>query len=69
MPKKYESMYLDEYILLRLAEVQDERRIDPESEFLLGEVYAYIECLEVILKNGGAEDEELLNLEERFGIR
>ena len=69
MQKTYEDMYLEEYILLRLEEVREERCQDTESEFLLGEAYAYVECLEVILKRQGVDNETLLTIEKRYGIR
>ena len=36
--------YLEEYILMCLDEVLDTEMTD----FLLGEIYAYVECLEII---------------------
>lgn len=69
MQKKYENLYLEEYILLRLEEVQEERCLDAESEFLLGQAYAFVECLEVILKSKGEDNETLLSIEKRYGIR
>lgn len=69
MQEEKEKIYLEEYILLRLEEVQEEREQDDESEFLLGETYAFVECLEVILKSKGVDNETLLNIEKRYGIR
>lgn len=40
-----------------------------DSDFLLGEIYAYVECLEVILQSEGADHDVLLDLEARYGIR
>lgn len=69
MQKKNEKLYLEEYILLRLEEVREERCQDSESEFLLGETYAFVECLEVILKDKGVDNETLLIIEKRYGVR
>lgn len=69
MQKKYEELHLDEYLMLRLEELREELSQDAESEFLLGQAYAFVECLEVILKSNGENDEELLSIERRYGLR
>lgn len=58
-------MDLEENIILFLEELNDEE----PTEFVLGEKYAYIECLEKILQSKGIDNETLLSLEKKYGIR
>lgn len=58
--------YLEEYILICLNEITG---IDDKTDFLMGEVYAYIECLEILLKKQGKDNEAILELEKKFGIK
>lgn len=58
-------MNLDEYILLCLEELNEEE----QTEFVIGEKYAYIECLEILLQSKGVENEMLITLEKKYGIR
>lgn len=65
MCKQNTTQYLEEYILMCLDEILG-KVID---DFLLGEIYAYIECLEIIMKRRGVDDKTLLALEAKYGIR
>lgn len=57
--------YLEEYILMCLDEVLDTEMTD----FLLGEIYAYVECLEIIWGWKGVDTATMLALEAKCGIR
>lgn len=68
MQKKLED-FLEEYLISRLDELRETYFQEDNSEFYLGEAYAYVECLEVILEYKGADNETLLSIEERYGIK
>lgn len=57
--------YLEEYILMCLDEIKEADM----TEFLLGETYAYIECLEIIWESFGIDNKTMLALEAKYGIR
>ena len=61
--------YLQEKILLWLDEVWNEYCSFGRTEFLLGKIYAYVECLEIIMELDGADNDEMLALESLYGIR
>ena len=56
--------YLEEYILMCLDEVLDTEMTD----FLLGEIYAYVECLEIIWGWKGVDAATMLAFEKKCGI-
>ena len=58
--------YLEEYIIMCLDEIME---IGETDDFLIGEIYAYIECLEIILQKQGVDNNTLLALEAKYGIR
>lgn len=66
MEKKHTVLYLEEYILMCLYEIRSE---GITTEFVLGEVYAYIECLEIIWQRKGVDNQTMLALEAKYGIR
>lgn len=61
--------YLQERLLSWLDEAWDEYCYCEESDFVLGKIYAYIECLEIILQSEGVDNDTLLALEEKYHIR
>lgn len=61
--------YLQENLITWLDEIWEEYSQGNKSEFLLGEIYAYIECLEIILQYKGVDNKTLLALEKHYGIR
>lgn len=63
------SAELCERLLMWLDEVWAEYSQGDKSDFLLGQIYAYIECLETILQNAGVDNETLLDIERQYGIR
>ena len=69
MYKQFVKTSVQEKLLTWLDEAWDEYCCGNESEFLQGKIYAYVECLEVILQSEGVSDEALLALEEQYGIR
>lgn len=62
-------IYLQEKLLEWLDDVWNEYCNCDTSDFLLGQLYAYMECLEVILKSEGVDNSTMLALEEQYGIR
>lgn len=66
MGKKHTVLYLEKYILMCLDEIRSE---GIKTEFVLGEVYAYIECLEIIWQRKGVDNQTMLALEAKYGIR
>lgn len=52
-----------------LDEAWEEYRCVVQSEFLLGKIYAFTECLEMIMYAEGVADEYIIELEERYGLR
>lgn len=69
MCKQIVNICAQEKILKWLDEAWEEYCRGNESEFLLGKVYAYVECMEIILQSEGMDDEILRVLEEQYGIR
>lgn len=63
------TQYLSESLFEWLEEVWQEYNQGNKSEFLLGEIYAYVECLEVLLRKQGVDNDTLLAIEEHYGIR
>ncbi len=61
--------YFVEKLYLWLDEVWDEYCGGYESEFLLGKIYAYIECLELMLQHDGIDNKMLLELEVKYGLK
>ncbi len=62
--------YLLRYLISSLDELK-ELRMTPEKrddEFLLGETYAFLECLEIILLSTDTERAVMLGLEKKYGI-
>lgn len=52
-----------------LKKCLDELNLSPDrTDFVEGQIYAYVECLETILSDT-ANKEELMNLERKYGIR
>ena len=60
---------LKEEISAWLDEAWDEYRCGVQSEFLLGKIYAFTECLEILPYAEGTADEDIIELEERYGLR
>ena len=58
--------YLVKYIFMCLDEIME---IEEMTDFLTGEVYAYIECLEIILSRQGVDNKTLLAIEAKYGIK
>lgn len=46
----------------------DELLLSQDSDFTEGEMYAYLECLELILLLCGVKRDKLIELEEQYGI-
>lgn len=69
MSKKSAIKQLKEKLFMWLDEIWEEYSQGDESEFLLGEIYGYVECLEIILQSEGVDNETILALESRYGIR
>lgn len=57
--------YLEEYIMMCLDEIME----TDKTEFLLGEIYAYVECLEIIWQWKGVDNATMLALEAKCGIK
>ena len=57
--------YLEQYIQMSLDEIMEAEMTD----FLLGEVYAYVECLEIIWEWKGVGNTTMHALEAKCGIR
>lgn len=51
-----------------LQQSLDELAGNVYNEFQLGEIYAYLECLEIILCNEGVRRDEIMALEKKYGI-
>ena len=63
--------YLFRYLISSLDELKELRMNAPEKrddEFLLGETYAFLECLEIILLSTDTERAVMLGLEKKYGI-
>lgn len=69
MQKKDVLNCLEEHILISLEEIREESRLGYDCEFVQGKVYAYVECLEVVWKSKGMDNNMLLTLEARHEIR
>lgn len=69
MSKQSVIIFIVDKLYAWLDEAWSEYSGGYESEFLLGKIYAYIECLEIILQSEGIDNEELLALEEKYGIK
>lgn len=69
MDKQASFGYVPEKILAWLDEAWDEYCLGYQSEFIMGKIYGYVECLEELLRCEGVENSELLLLEEQYGIR
>ena len=69
MDKQTVNICAQEKILKWLDEAWDEYCGGNESEFLLGKIYAYVECMEIIFQSEGMGDEMLRAFEEQYGIR
>ena len=61
--------HLKEQLTMWLDEIWEEYSKGDESDFLLGEIYGYVECLEIILQYEGVDNATILALEKRYGIR
>lgn len=68
MCKETVNICAQEKILRWLDEALEEYRCY-KSDFLLGKVYAYVDCVEIILYSEGVDDDALLAFEEHCGIR
>ncbi len=51
-----------------LQQSLDELAGNVYNEFQLGEIYAYLACLEIILFNEGVRRDEIMALEKKYGI-
>lgn len=63
--------YLLRYLISSLDELKELRMNAPgkrDDEFLLGETYAFLECLEIILLSTDTERAVMLGLEKKYGI-
>lgn len=60
--------YLTKYIEMSLEELRTGAVGKIATEFVCGETYAYIECLEIILIHNGADENALRELELKYGI-
>lgn len=60
---------VEEYILANLEEIEEERLLGNDCEFVQGKVYGLVECLEIIWGGRGISTAEMLELEARYGIR
>lgn len=63
--------YLFRYLISSLDELKELRMNAPEKrddEFLLGETYAFLECLEIILLSTDTERAVMLGFEKKYGI-
>ena len=69
MSKEETIAYLREHLRLCLDELLEDCDNSTDSEFLMGEMYAYTECLEIILQSDGVDNDTLLALEQHYGIR
>ncbi len=69
MSKQPVDICAQEKILKWLDETWEEYRRGYDTDFLLGKIYAYVECMELILQSEGVSDEMLRAFEERYGIR
>lgn len=58
--------YLEEHIVMCLDDIMEGEKM---TDFLTGEIYAYIECLEIILQRQGVDNKTLLALEAKYGIK
>ena len=68
MSKETVDICAQEKILKWLDEAWEEYRNGYESDFLLGKIYAYVECMEIILQSEGMSDEMLRDFEQQYGI-
>lgn len=59
--------YLTEYIEKCLEELRY-GNAESLTEIVCGEIYAYIECLEIILTGKGVNEETLRELELKYGV-
>ena len=69
MCKQSAFTYVQEQIVSWLDEAWDECCLGEQSEFLMGKIYGYVECLEILLRYDGVSDDELLALEAQYGVR
>jgi hypothetical protein len=60
--------YLSEHIEMCLEELHSVGGGQAAKEFICGETYAYVECLEIILIASGADDNALRELERKYGV-
>ena len=64
------TLFLKKHIVMSLNEIREtSRNGSDKTNFELGEVYAYVDCLEMLLQYQGVENCVLLALEEKYGIR
>ncbi len=56
-------------LVTHIFECLDELNEAVENDFVMGEKYAYIECLEILLQDKGIKNETMLALEKKYGIR
>lgn len=69
MSKEEIITYLRKRLITNLDELLEDYDNTNQSEFLLGGLYAYTECLEIILQSEGVDNDTLLALEQHYGIR
>ena len=69
MCKQSVDTYFQEKLFMWLDEAWEEYSGGNKSDFLLGKIYAYVECLEIIMQQEGCDNDVLLALEEQYGIR
>lgn len=70
MHTKEPDTLLEDRIFMSLDEIAEARKNGASNEdFLLGELHAYIDCLETILTSKGVSNNALLAIEEKYGLR
>lgn len=53
-------------LVTHIFECLDELNEAAENDFVMGEKYAYIECLEILLQDKGIKNETMLALEKKI---
>lgn len=69
MRKQSAITYLKEQLVMWLDEVWKEYCQGNKTDFLLGQIYAYVECLEVLMQCEGVDNQTQLDIETRYGLR
>ena len=70
MLTRFDFEGLEKHIEGCLDEIIHARKCGTENtEFLVGEIHAYLDCLEIILQSKGVDRQQILLVEEKYGIR